>query len=122
MVGAGSEENQSKKSDKLMGKGGLVSFAGSATTMTVGGATLLHCGSGGDDRQAHLAIPPGALAPSMNAALGSTLNANGLGGLASLGPSAHTGATAGATGSAAAPWPPTLWQYPTAGEIMKIIL
>ncbi|XP_063989732.1 uncharacterized protein LOC135168983 isoform X4 [Diachasmimorpha longicaudata] len=86
---------------------------GSATAMTVGGATLLHCGSGGDDRPAHLAIPPGAIAPSVNAPLGSTLNANGLGGLASIGPSTHSATTAGTT-TAPATWPPTLWQYPTA--------
>ncbi|XP_015116479.1 uncharacterized protein LOC107040773 isoform X2 [Diachasma alloeum] len=86
---------------------------GSTTAMTVGGATLLHCGSSGDDRPAHLAIPPGAIAPSMNAALGSTLNSNGLGGLASIGPSTHSATTAGST-TAPATWPPTLWQYPTA--------
>ncbi|XP_011310744.1 uncharacterized protein wge isoform X2 [Fopius arisanus] len=86
---------------------------GSTTAMTVGGTTLLHCGSGGDDRPAHLAIPPGAIAPSVNATLGSTLNPNSLGGLASIGPSAHSATTAGSTASPAT-WPPTLWQYPTA--------
>ncbi|XP_074094348.1 BAH domain and coiled-coil containing protein winged eye isoform X2 [Cotesia typhae] len=67
---------------------------GSTTAMAMGGATLIHCGTGGEDRPAHLAIPSGAaLAPSLNATLNS--------GLSNIGPTAP-----GA-------WPPTLWQYPT---------
>ncbi|XP_023289035.1 uncharacterized protein LOC105699944 isoform X2 [Orussus abietinus] len=78
--------------------------------MTVGGTTLVHCGSGGEDRPAHLAIPSNALAPSLNAALNSTLNST-LGGIGNI------GATTAA--AAAAAWPPTLWQYPTAAMPME---
>ncbi|KAK0076969.1 hypothetical protein PV325_004610 [Microctonus aethiopoides] len=69
-------------------------FAGSTTAMAMGGTTLLHCGTGGDDRTSHLTIPSGALAPSINAA---TLHS----GLSNIGPGAPSA------------WPPTLWQYPT---------
>ena len=73
--------------------------------MAVGGATLVHCGAtGGDERSAHLAIPSGALAPSLNAALGSTINSA----LGNIGSAGSPGATS---------WPPTIWQYPTAGAI-----
>ena len=69
--------------------------------MAMGGTTLVHCGPGGEDRPAHLAIPTGGgLPPSLNAALGSSLNSN-LGNI-------------GAAAAAAAAWPPTLWQYPAA--------
>ena len=79
-------------------------FSGS-TAMAVGGATLVHCGAtGGDERSAHLAIPSGALAPSLNAALGSTINSA----LGNIGSAGSPGATS---------WPPTIWQYPTAGAI-----
>lgn len=73
-------------------------FTGSTTAMAMGGTTLLHCGTGGDDRTSHLTIPSGALAPSINAA---TLHS----GLSNIGPGAPSA------------WPPTLWQYPTTGEI-----
>ncbi|XP_034941429.1 uncharacterized protein wge isoform X2 [Chelonus insularis] len=66
---------------------------GSTTAMAMGGATLVHCTGSGDERPAHLAIPSGALAPSINATLNSGLN--------NIGPSAP------------GTWPPTLWQYPT---------
>ncbi|XP_043290025.1 uncharacterized protein wge isoform X4 [Venturia canescens] len=79
---------------------------GSATAMTMGGATLVHCGNSGDERPAHLTIPSGSLAPSLNAALGSTLN-SGLGNIGGAG-------NPPAAGTTAASWPPTIWQYPTA--------
>ncbi|XP_014473147.1 PREDICTED: uncharacterized protein LOC106743634 isoform X2 [Dinoponera quadriceps] len=75
---------------------------GSSTAMAVGGTTLVHCGGpGGEDRAAHLTIPSGALAPSLN--LNSSLNSS-------------LNSTLGSIGTAptdtAATWPPTLWQYP----------
>ncbi|XP_044585672.1 uncharacterized protein LOC123265818 [Cotesia glomerata] len=74
---------------------------GSTTAMAMGGATLVHCGTGGEDRSAHLAIPSGAaLAPSLNATLNS--------GLSNIGPTAP-----GA-------WPPTLWQYPTTAAMPSL--
>ncbi|XP_071556441.1 uncharacterized protein Wge isoform X2 [Temnothorax nylanderi] len=80
---------------------------GSSTAMAVGGTTLVHCGGpGGEDRAAHLAaIPSGALAPSLslNSSLNSGLNST----LGSIG-----GGPAAAADTAAAAWPPTLWQYP----------
>jgi len=71
--------------------------------MTIGGTTLVHCGGpGGEDRAAHLAIPSGALAPSLNlnSSINSALNST----LGSIG-----GAQAAAADAAAATWP--LWQY-----------
>lgn len=83
------------------------SVVGSSTAMAVGGTTLVHCGGpGGEDRAAHLAaIPSGALAPSLslNSNLNSSLNST----LGSIG-----GGPAAAADTAAAAWPPTLWQYP----------
>lgn len=79
---------------------GLDLFTGSTTAMAMGGATLVHCGTGGEDRPAHLAIPSGAaLAPSLSATLNS--------GLSNIGPSAP------------GTWPPTLWQYPTTGNFIS---
>lgn len=78
---------------------------GSSTAMAVGGTTLLHCsGPGGEDRAAHLAIPSGAIAPSLN--LNSTLNSTLNSALGGIG----TAATDGTIPT----WPSTLWQYPTA--------
>ncbi|XP_046425397.1 uncharacterized protein LOC124182332 isoform X1 [Neodiprion fabricii] len=77
---------------------------GGAAAMTVGGATLVHCGAAGEDRPAHLTIPSATLPPGLNAALNSSLNAT----LGSLGNGATT-ATA---------WPHTFWQYPTAAMPM----
>lgn len=91
-VSGESHGNLSVSTDRWAG-----SFTGSTTAMAMGGATLVHCGTGGEDRPAHLAIPSGAaLAPSLNATLNS--------GLSNIGPTAP-----GA-------WPPTLWQYPTTGK------
>ncbi|XP_008559177.1 uncharacterized protein LOC103579528 isoform X3 [Microplitis demolitor] len=74
---------------------------GSTTAMAMGGATLVHCGTGGEDRPAHLAIPSGAaLAPSLSATLNS--------GLSNIGPSAP------------GTWPPTLWQYPTTAAMPSL--
>lgn len=78
--------------------------------MTMGGATLVHCGNGGDDRTSHIAIPTGnALTPTINAALGSSLNSATI---------ANIGATTQHHSNNGNPttWPPTLWQYPTAGN------
>lgn len=77
-------------------------FVGSSTAMAVGGTTLVHCGGpGGEDRAAHLTIPSGALAPSLN--LNSSLNSSLNSTLGSIGTAAA---------DTAATWPPTLWQYP----------
>ncbi|KAF7995937.1 hypothetical protein HCN44_007044 [Aphidius gifuensis] len=81
---------------------------GPTTAMTMGGATLVHCGNGGDDRTSHIAIPTGnALTPTINAALGSSLNSATI---------ANIGATTQHHSNNGNPttWPPTLWQYPTA--------
>ncbi|XP_046744501.1 uncharacterized protein LOC124410294 isoform X2 [Diprion similis] len=85
---------------------------GGTAAMTVGGATLVHCGAAGEDRPAHLTIPSATLPPGLNAALNSTLNST----LGSLGNAAAAAAAAAATTATA--WPHTFWQYPTAAMPM----
>lgn len=77
---------------------------GGTAAMTVGGATLVHCGGPGEDRPSHLTIPSTSLPPGLNAALNSTLNST----LGSLGAAATQATT----------WPHTFWQYPTAAMPM----